>query len=81
MSKKSYVGLDIGESGIRAVEVKRKSGGPKLTRAASVELSPGVIVDGQIIDTSALVAALRNCGKRADSPVGRSSSPSSTTAS
>ena len=36
MSKKSYVGLDIGESGIRAVEVKRKSGGPKLTRAASV---------------------------------------------
>ena len=63
MSKKSYVGLDIGESGIRAVEVKRKSGGPKLTRAASVELSPGVIVDGQIIDTLALVAALKKLWK------------------
>ena len=63
MSKKSFVGLDIGGSGIRAAEVKGKPGAHKIVRAASVDLPPGVIVDGQIVDQSALVSALKKLWK------------------
>ncbi len=62
MSKKSFVGLDIGGSGIRAAEVKGKPGAHR-SCAQHPWISPGVIVDGQIVDQSALVSALKKLWK------------------
>lgn len=60
------VGLDIGTSGIRAVEVKqgRRASGFEIVKAASVELPRGAIRNGAIADEKALVKALRDLWKR-----------------
>jgi type IV pilus assembly protein PilM len=57
----ALVGLDIGASGIRAVQLKRhrKSGDYQIVKAASVELPRGVIRNGNIADEKALVKALK----------------------
>jgi type IV pilus assembly protein PilM len=60
------VGLDIGASGIRAVQVKRnrKTGEYEIVKAASVDLPRGVIRNGNIADEKALVKALRLLWRR-----------------
>lgn len=55
------IGLDIGGSGLRAVEVTRRRGSAdfRLVRAASVDLPTGVVVNGSFEDPPALAKALR----------------------
>lgn len=54
------VGLDIGSSGLRAVEVHRRVGAlPEIVRAANLDLPAGVITSGTIGDEHALVAGLK----------------------
>lgn len=59
------VGLDIGTSGIRAVQVRRHKGGAyEIVKAASVELPRGAIRNGAVADEAAVVKALKELWKR-----------------
>ncbi|MBI1350194.1 MAG: type IV pilus assembly protein PilM [Actinomycetales bacterium] len=58
------VGLDIGTSGIRAVQVRRKGDRTEIVKAASVELPRGAIRNGAVIDQKAVVKALKQLWKR-----------------
>ena len=58
------VGLDIGTSGIRAVQVKRKGTVAEIVKAASVELPRGAVRNGAVIDQKAVVKALKQLWKR-----------------
>lgn len=62
----ALVGLDVGTSGIRAVQVKadRRSGAFEIVKAASVELPRGAIRNGTVADEKAVVKALRDLWKR-----------------
>jgi type IV pilus assembly protein PilM len=55
------VGLDIGTSGIRAVEVRRKrrQSAYEITRAASVDLPSGAVKNGSILDEKLVIKALK----------------------
>ncbi len=53
------VGLDIGTSGVRAAELVLGKGGPTLDRFGQVALPPGAVRDGEVVDTDAVAAALR----------------------
>jgi len=64
MSRKSVVGLDIGSTGIRAVEVKGRPGSLRLAKAASIDLPRGAWVDGEIVDDKAVVTALKKLWKK-----------------
>jgi type IV pilus assembly protein PilM len=55
---KNVVGLDIDPSGITAVTVSAK-GSLRIEQAASAELEPGVMRDGEVADAEALSAALQ----------------------
>ena len=53
---KNLVGLDIGSSAIKLVELKdAKGGGYRLVRTGLESLSPEAIVDGAIMDASLVV--------------------------
>ncbi len=58
-SRRSVVGLDIEPGYIAAVEVA-DSGPLTVTRAATCLLEPGVVRDGEVVDTAALAATLRS---------------------
>lgn len=62
----SIVGLDLGSSGLRAVQLGRKgrSGDWEISRAASVELDPGVLRNGAVLEQRAFVAALKGLWRR-----------------
>ncbi len=49
-SKKSLVGLDIGSSSVKAVELNKKSGGLQLVSLGFENLQPDTVVDGQIME-------------------------------
>ena len=53
------VGLDLGSSGIRAVEARRGRDGWRITKAAEVELAAGAIHAGVIVDQPTVSKALR----------------------
>lgn len=54
------VGLDIGTSAVRAVELTVDTGGlPVLEAFGQVGLGPGVVVDGEVRDRAQVAAALR----------------------
>jgi type IV pilus assembly protein PilM len=53
------VGLDIGTSAVRAAELEFGSAKPKLVAFGQVGLQPGVIVDGEVKDVSAVAEAIR----------------------
>lgn len=57
----SVVGLDMGSSGLRAVQVHRhrRTQELEIVRAASVELPHGAFRNGQVADSKAVVRALR----------------------
>jgi type IV pilus assembly protein PilM len=57
MSK--VIGLDIGTSAVRAAELELNGRATVLTGFSQVGLPPGAMVDGEVQDHSALVAALR----------------------
>ena len=56
---KSVVGLDIGSSTIKAVELKPSGKGHRVTAFATAPVPPDSIVDGAIIDASAVSGAIR----------------------
>lgn len=57
---KGVVGLDIGSSTIKMVELKEKKGGQyQLVRLGVEPLSPEAIVDGSIMDSSLVVDAIQ----------------------
>lgn len=60
------VGLDIGTSGIRAVQVRRsrKGGVYSIVKAASVELPRGAIRNGTIVEPTIVAKALKQLWKR-----------------
>ncbi len=53
------VGLDIGSSAVRAVELRLHGGGWRLDRFGQVGLPPGSVVDGEVRDEQAVSAAIR----------------------
>jgi type IV pilus assembly protein PilM len=56
---KTVVGLDIGSSAVKAVELKPVGKGYKVTAFASEAVPPDAIVDGAIIDAAAVSTAIR----------------------
>jgi type IV pilus assembly protein PilM len=56
---KSLVGLDIGSSAVKAVELKPAGKGHKVTAFGSEPVPPDSIVDGAIIDGAAVADAIR----------------------
>ena len=56
---KSLVGLDIGSSAVKAVELKAAGKGYKVTAFGSEPMPPDSIVDGAIIDGAAVADAIR----------------------
>jgi type IV pilus assembly protein PilM len=65
-SASKVVGVDIGTSGLRAVELhpRRKSGDFVIAKAASVELPIGVMRGGLVVDDRAVVSALRRLWRK-----------------
>jgi len=55
---KNVVGLDIGSSAIKLVELKEKKGGYELAKMGLERLSPEAIVDGSIMDSSLVVETI-----------------------
>jgi type IV pilus assembly protein PilM len=56
--KKSLVGLDIGSSAVKAVELKQTKKGFQLVHFRMVPLPPEAIVDGAIMNSGAVVEAV-----------------------
>jgi type IV pilus assembly protein PilM len=56
---KSLVGLDIGSSAVKAVELKPAGKGYKVTAFGTEPVTPDSIVDGAIIDGAAVADAIR----------------------
>jgi type IV pilus assembly protein PilM len=61
---KGRVGLDIGSTAVRAVEVQVGSDPPVLARAAQVALQPGAVESGEVRDSQAVAAAIRELWTR-----------------
>jgi type IV pilus assembly protein PilM len=59
MASAPLIGLDIGSSGVRAVETSRSKDGPGITNFGEVPLPAGAVVGGVIQDDKAVTAALR----------------------
>ncbi len=59
------LGLDIGSSALKLVELKETKGGYVVTRCDFQEIPPDSIVDGQIINYQSVSAALEELLKRA----------------
>ena len=57
---KSIVGLDIGSSAVKAVELKASGNGYKVAAVGSEPVPPDSIVDGAIIDGGVVSDAIRN---------------------
>ncbi|MGK2958912.1 MAG: type IV pilus assembly protein PilM [Acidimicrobiales bacterium] len=60
---KVVVGLDVGTHAVRAAEVVLGKGQPTLRRFAQVTLPPGAVVDGEVVDPSAVSLALKRLWK------------------
>jgi type IV pilus assembly protein PilM len=56
---RATVGLDIGSSAVYAVQVRNGRSGPELDRIGQIDLPPGAVHQGQIVDPDAVVAALK----------------------
>lgn len=61
---RTLVGLDIGSSGVRAAELVPGRRRATLRRYASVDLPPGVVRGGVVVDGEALTEALRTLWSR-----------------
>ncbi len=58
--KKGIVGIDIGSSSLKLVEIAEAAQGFVLNRAMYEPLSPGIIKDGNIIDEAAVINKLKD---------------------
>jgi type IV pilus assembly protein PilM len=61
---KQCIGLDIGSSGVKAVQLKRKGAGWALQAFGMQPLMPQTIVDGTIMDQTAVADAIRQLWSR-----------------
>ncbi len=59
MASKLAVGLDIGSSSVKLVQLKAKRSGYQLTAFASAPLPPEAIVDGALMNSAAIVQAIQ----------------------
>lgn len=57
------IGLDVGSSTVRAVQVKVSRDKPSIVKAAEIPLAPGIIVNGEIREPDALSDAIRSLWK------------------
>ena len=62
---KGVVGLDIGSSAVKLVELKDRKGSFQLQKVAVEALSPEAIVDGSIMDSSLVVDAIHKLNDQA----------------
>lgn len=60
---KEVVGLDIGTSAVRAVQLRVGSGRPVLVAFGQVALDAGTVVEGEVTDRSSVTAALKRLWK------------------
>jgi type IV pilus assembly protein PilM len=56
---RTAIGLDIGTSSVRAAQVTVSKGSPVLERFGQVALPPGVVRDGEVVDTDAVAHAIK----------------------
>ena len=56
---KNAVGLDIGASSVKAVQLKRSRGANELVRLGVAPLHPETIVDGVIMDSGTVISAIQ----------------------
>ena len=66
---KSLVGLDIGSSAVKAIELKAAGKAYKVSAFGSQPVPPDSIVDGAIIDGTAVVDAIRRLFEGLKSPL------------
>jgi type IV pilus assembly protein PilM len=59
--RKTTVGLDIGSSLVKAVEIDFSRSAPTLKRLGIVPLPPEAIVDGEVMDRLLVLDAIREC--------------------
>ncbi|MFM1965289.1 MAG: type pilus assembly protein PilM [Actinomycetota bacterium] len=64
LSSRRAVGIDLGATGIRAVEVSLRGQGPEVIRAAEVELPPGALDHGAVRDPAVVSKAIRRLWRR-----------------
>jgi type IV pilus assembly protein PilM len=62
---KSSVGLDIGSSLIKVVEVDHSKDEPILTRYGIIKLPPEAIVEGEMMDQSLVIEGIQECMTKA----------------
>lgn len=60
LSKKSYVGLDLGARVLKVMQIERSGGGWRITRVAEGPTPPQTIKDGIVVDPEAVGMALRS---------------------
>lgn len=60
----SIVGVDVGATGIRAVEVAAKGSTLAVRRAMAVPLHPGASVSGAVVDEAAVTSALKTLWRK-----------------
>ncbi|BCR04679.1 type IV pilus assembly protein PilM [Desulfuromonas versatilis] len=58
--KKDVIGIDIGSSSVKSVQLREVKGGYQLVGLGNYPLPPEAIVDNAIMDSSAVVEAIRN---------------------
>ncbi|HEX2032042.1 MAG TPA: type IV pilus assembly protein PilM [Actinomycetota bacterium] len=61
---RTAIGLDVGATAVRAVELSLGSDPPALVRAAQVPLSPGAVRAGEIREVDAVTEAVRELWRR-----------------
>lgn len=61
---KGIVGLDIGSSYLKAVQLREKRGGYELASFEMLQLPPELVVEGSIIDSLRLVEAIKELVKK-----------------
>ena len=57
--KKQFVGLDIGSSSLKLVEILGEKGSYNMNRFLTAPLAKGIIVDGAVVDIDALAEAIK----------------------
>src|SRR5919199_2991018 len=66
MPRRTAIGLDIGTSVVRAVELSYGRAGTTLERFGQLVLPPGAVLDGQVVNEDAVAASLRKLWEATD---------------
>ena len=62
---RNIAGLDIGTTAVRAAELSVRHGRVVLERLGQAGLPPGAVVDGEVVDPTAVAAAIKTLWRRA----------------